>query len=57
MNLMENYEVVEVLEPEILANLPDENFDTFTIYDLSINTSFPSNHPDYFTCKNLYLFI
>ena len=57
MNLMENYEVVEVLEPEILANLPDENFDTFTIYDLSINTSFPSNHPDYFTCKKLYLFI
>ena len=55
MNLMEDYEVVEVLEPEILTDLPDENFDTFTVYDLSFNGSLPSNNPDYFVCKNFYL--
>jgi hypothetical protein len=55
MNLIEDYEVVEVLEPEILTVLPNEHFDSYTVYDLSINASLASNHPDYYCCKNLFL--
>jgi hypothetical protein len=57
MNLIEDYEVVEVLEPELLTDFPNEHFDSYTVYDLSVNASLAPDHPDYYCCKSLFFLI
>lgn len=53
MNLMQGYEVVEVLEPEVLSEMPDdEKYDSYTVYNLSFNATLPPEHPDYFLYKS-----
>ena len=51
MHVMEGYELFEILEPEILTNMPNEKFDSFAIYNLTYDQGLPPDHPDYFVCK------